>query len=76
MLSFTALRTFATAVKAKTNQAASKRFRHLISAGAYSFSKSCRNHNFAKKSCPRRTGIRQQGVTEGYQTRVLQRLHV
>lgn len=63
-------------VKAKPNKAAAHRFRHLISSGAYSFSKSGRNHNFAKKSCTRRTGIRQQGVTEGFQTKVLQRLFI
>lgn len=72
MLSEFFARHFAT-VKCKTNQAASKRFRRLAS-GAYTFYKSGRNHNFAHKSIPRQTGIRQAGITEGFQTQLLDRM--
>lgn len=70
-----ALIRFFSTVKCKTNQAASKRFRHMPS-GDYTFSKSGRNHNFAKKSCSRRTGIRQEGIAEGFQAKLLQRMQI
>jgi ribosomal protein L35 len=73
-LSASLIRGLAT-VKCKTNKSASKRFKSLLS-GDYSFTKSGRNHNFAKKSCPRRTSTRQSGLTEGFQTELLKRMRI
>jgi len=68
---------YATATKLKTNQAAAKRFRYPTaqsSMDSFVFTKSGRNHNFAKKSGPRRIANRQPGLTQGYQTTLLHKL--
>lgn len=60
-------------VKLKTNQAAAKRFHPIPDSPSFTFAKSGRNHNFAKKSVPRRIANRQPGITQGYQTMIMQK---
>lgn len=59
--------------KIKTNRAAAKRFKKS-GTGKFILSKSCRHHFLIKKSSRRKRSLRQSGIVDKADTKMIRRL--